>query len=88
MLKQVQHDAVCDIAFFLRHPELVSGSMAQRCAEMRQMKLKRLAGYFAFAIVFMAIGYLAPKILTFFHVDTCLDAGGAWDYQFERCRYR
>jgi len=62
--------------------------MARRRAEMQQMKLKRLAGYIAFAIFFMVIGHFGPEFLTYSRIDTCLDGGGAWNYQAERCTFQ
>ncbi len=33
------------------------------------------------------LGWFGHEAVEFFEVDACLDGGGAWDYQFEKCTH-
>lgn len=36
----------------------------------------------------LATGYLGNDLVEFVKSDGCLDRGGAWDYQFDNCKFQ
>ncbi|MFM6933595.1 MAG: hypothetical protein ACKOUT_15290 [Novosphingobium sp.] len=45
--------------------------------------MKRLA--LAALVACLILGWFSHDVVEFISVDGCLDSGGAWDYQFEKC---
>ena len=35
----------------------------------------------------LLMGWFSRDVVEFFEVDGCLDSGGAWDYQNEKCTH-
>ena len=42
--------------------------------------------FIALALAFgMLCGWFARDFVTFVRIDSCLDSGGAWNYQYDTC---
>ena len=49
------------------------------------MKLRKASVIILFLALLMLAAFWVPGQLA---IDSCLDAGGAWDYEQEMCRYK
>lgn len=45
---------------------------------------KQMLFFFAFLLLFIAIFFACSDFVV---IDSCLDSGGAWDYQTKTCKY-